>query len=84
MDLGIYEQSLLLFTNASEDLITKSKAREGALDYKTYTVRQSKAVGNLYTADTSKQQTLGVRPKLSVTWRFHCISYCGPNPLIIM
>ena len=42
MGLGIYEQSLLLFTNASEDLITKSEAREGVLHYKTYTVHQNK------------------------------------------
>ena len=42
MGLGIYGQSLLLFTNASEDLITKSEAREGVLYYKTYTVHQNK------------------------------------------
>ena len=42
MGLGIYEQSLLLFTNAFEDLITKSEAREGLLHYKTYSVRQNK------------------------------------------
>ena len=28
MGLGIYKQSLLLLTNASEDVIAKSKARE--------------------------------------------------------
>ena len=42
MGLGIYEQSLLLFTNASEDVITKSEAREVVLHYKTYSVRQNK------------------------------------------
>ena len=61
MGLGIYEQSLLLFTNASEDLITKSKAREGVLHYKTCTVRQNKRSsekplnsGHLQTTDTGR------------------------------
>ena len=42
MGLGIYEQSLLLFTNASEDVITKSEAREVVLHYKTYSACASK------------------------------------------
>ena len=42
MGVGIYKQSLLLLTNASKDVITKSKARELFLHYKTYTVRQNK------------------------------------------
>ena len=42
MGFGIYEQSLLLLTTASEDFITKSKARELFLHYKTYKVRQNK------------------------------------------
>ena len=61
MGLGIYEQSLLLFTNASEDLITKSEVREGVLYYKTYTVRQNKRSsrkplysGHLQTTDTGR------------------------------
>ena len=65
MGLGIYKQALLLLTNASEDVITKSKATELFLHYKT-----REAVGNLCTA--VKQQTLGVCPKLSVIWRFYC------------
>ena len=70
MGLGIYKKSLLLLTNTSEDVIIKSKARELFLHYKTYKVCQ--IVGNLYTEDISKQRTLGVRPKPSVIWRFHC------------
>ena len=61
MGLGIYEQSLLLFTNAFEDLITKSEAREGLLHYKTYSVRQNKRnsrkplhSGHLQTTDTGR------------------------------
>ena len=62
MGLGIYmNQTLLLFTNASEDLITKSEAREGVLRYKTYTVRQNKRSsrkplysGHLQTTDTGR------------------------------
>ena len=42
MGFGIYEQSLLLLTNASEYVITKSKARELFLHHKTYKVRQNK------------------------------------------
>ena len=38
MGFGIYEQSLLLLTNASEDFIAKSKARELFLHYKIYKV----------------------------------------------
>ena len=74
MGVGTYKQLLLLLTNASEDVITKLKAKELFLHHKTYTqcVKISETVGNLYTADTAKQQTLGVRPKLSVIWRFHC------------
>ena len=61
MGLGIYEQSLLLFTNASEDVITKSEARERVLHYKTYTVRQNKRSsrkplhsGHLQTTETGR------------------------------
>ena len=61
MGLDIYEQSVHLFTNASEDLITKSEAREGVLHYKTYTVRQNKRTsreplysGHLQTTDTGR------------------------------
>ena len=42
MGLGLYKQTLILFTNASEDVTTKSEAREVFLHYKTYTVRQNK------------------------------------------
>ena len=61
MGLGIYEQSVLLFTNASEDLITTSEVREVVLYYKTYTVHQSKRSsrkplhsGHLQTTDTGR------------------------------
>ena len=42
MTMSLGKQSLLLLTNASIDVITKSKARELFLHYKTYTVRQNK------------------------------------------
>ena len=61
MGLGIYKQALLLFTNASEDVITKSEAREVFLHYKTYSVRQNKqnsrkplCSGHLQTTDTGR------------------------------
>ena len=61
MGFGIYEQSLLLLTNASEDFITKSNARELFLHYKTYKVRQNKRnsrkplySGHLQTTDTGR------------------------------
>ena len=61
MGLGIYERSLLLLTNASEDLITKSEAREGALHYKTYSIGQNKRSsrkplhsGHLQTTNTGR------------------------------
>ena len=73
MGLGICEQSLLLFTNASEALQQHRKLGKGFYTTKhTLCVKISETVGNLYTADTSKQRTLDVRPKLSVIWRFHC------------
>ena len=59
MGLGIYEQSLLLY--ASEDVITKSEAREVVLHYKTYSARQNKRnsrkplySGHLQTTDTGR------------------------------
>ena len=61
MGFGIYEQSLLLLTNASEYVITKSKARELFLHHKTYKVRQNKRnsrkplySGHLQTTDTGR------------------------------
>ena len=62
MGLGIYKQSLLLLTCASEDVITKSKARKLFLHYKTYTVRQNRRnsirkplySGHLQTTDTGR------------------------------
>ena len=61
MGLGIYKQSLLLLTCASEDVVTKSKARELFLHYKTYTVRQNRRnsrkplySGHLQTTDTGR------------------------------
>ena len=61
MGLGIYEQSLLLFTNVSEDFIAKSEAREMFLHYDTYTVHQIKRssrkplyCGHLQTTDTGR------------------------------
>ena len=79
MGLGIYKQSLLLFTNTSEDLITKWKSGKCFYTTKhTLCVKISDVVGILYTADTSKQRTLDVRPKLSVKWRFHCIKHKIP------
>ena len=61
MGLGIYEQSLLLFTNASEHVITKSEAREVVLHLKICTVRQNKRncrkplhSGHLKTTDTGR------------------------------
>ena len=47
MGLGIYgyKQTLLLFTNASEEVITKSEARKVFLHYKTYSARQNKRNG---------------------------------------
>ena len=78
MGLGIYKKSLLLLTNTSEDVIIKSKAIVFFCFYTTKhikCVKISKIVGNLYTADISKQRTLGVRPKLSVIWRFHCTCF---------
>ena len=71
--MGTYKKSLLLLTNVSEDIITKSKATELFSHYKTYTVRQNKRNSRKpLSAGTSKQRTLDVRPKLSVVWRFHC------------
>ena len=59
--MDIYKQSLLLFTNASEDVIINSEAREVFLHYKTYTVRQNKRnsreplhCGHLQTTDTGR------------------------------
>ena len=67
-----YKKSLLLLTNVSEDVITKSKATELFSHYKTYTVRQNKQNSRKpISADTYKQRTLDVGPKLSVVWRFH-------------
>ena len=61
MDFGMCEQSLLLLTNASEDFIAKSKARELFLHYKIYKVRQDKRnsgkplySGHLQTTDTGR------------------------------
>ena len=61
MGLGIYKQALLLLTNASEDVITKSKARELFLHYKTHKVRQNKRnnrkplySGHLQTTNTER------------------------------
>ena len=61
MGLAIYKESLLLLTNASEDVIIKSKARELFLHYKTYKVRQNKQnsrkplySGHLQTMDTRR------------------------------
>ena len=58
---GIYKQALLLLTNASEDVITKSKARELFLHYKTHKVHQNKRnsrkplySGHLQTTDTGR------------------------------
>ena len=75
MGLAIYKESLLLLTNASEDVIIKSKARELFLHYKTYKVRQNKQNSRkpLYSGHLQTTDTIGVRPKLSVIWRFHCI-----------
>ena len=60
MSLGIYKQSLLLFTNASEEVITKSEAMD-VLHNKTYSVRQNKRnnskplySGHLQTTDTGR------------------------------
>ena len=73
MGFGIYKQSLLLLTNASEDFITKSNARELFLHYKTYKVRQNKreTVGNLCTTDTSKQRPLYER---SIVFVHKCLT----------
>ena len=70
--MGTYKKSLLLLTNVSEDVITKSKATELFSHNKTYIVHQNKRNSRKpLSADTSKQRTLDVGPKLSVVWRFH-------------
>ena len=53
MGLGICKQSLLFFTNAFEEIVTKSEAREVFLHYKTYTVRQNKR-NSTFSYDTGR------------------------------
>ena len=67
MGLSIYNQSLLKTLQQNRKL--------GKCFYTTkhtLCVKISETLGNLYTADTSKQRTLDVRPKLTVIWGFHC------------
>ena len=61
MGLDKYKQSLLLFTNASEDVKTKSEATEVVLHNKTYIVCQNKQnsrkplySGHLQTTDAGR------------------------------